>query len=90
MARVLDRKNLRRAWKRVKANRGAPGVDGMPIEDFADFARAHGAETRQPLSNGTYPPQPVRRVSIPKPGGGERWVSRPLWIGGSSRPSPQF
>ncbi|MEN8133695.1 MAG: hypothetical protein ABFS45_26765 [Pseudomonadota bacterium] len=41
MERVLDRENVRRAWKRVKANRGAPGLDGMAIEDFPEFARSN-------------------------------------------------
>ena len=80
MERVLDRANLRRAWKRVKANRGAPGIDGMRIEDFAEFARSHWAEIRQQLSNGCYQPQPVRRVSIPKPGGGERLLGIPTVV----------
>lgn len=77
MARVLDRKNLQRAWKRVKANRGAPGIDGMRIEDFPAFARSHWVEIRQQLECGTHPPRPVRRVSIPKPGGGERLLGIP-------------
>jgi len=77
MGRVLDRKNLQRAWKRVKANHGAPGVDGMPIEAFTEFARSHWADIRQALREGTYQPQPVRRVMIPKPGGGERALGIP-------------
>jgi len=77
MSRVLDPVNLRRAWKRVKANRGAPGMDGMCIEDFPAFARSHWAEIRQQLERGAYEPQPVRRVSIPKPGGGERMLGIP-------------
>lgn len=80
MARVLDPENLQRAWKRVKANRGAPGIDGMRIEDFAEFARSQWAEIRQQLSDGTYQPQPVRRVSIPKPGGGERLLGIPTVV----------
>lgn len=80
MGRVLDPLNLRRAWKRVKANRGAPGVDGMRIEDFPAFARLHWADIRQRLSHGTYRPQPVRRVSIPKPGGGERLLGIPTVV----------
>jgi len=80
MERVLDSVNLRRAWKRVKANRGAPGIDGMRIEDFPEFARSHWAEIRQQLECGTYPPQPVRRVSIPKPGGGERLLGIPTVV----------
>jgi RNA-directed DNA polymerase len=80
MERVLDPENLQRAWTRVKANRGAPGIDGMRIEDFAEFARSNWAEIRQQLSDGRYQPQPVRRVSIPKPGGGERLLGIPTVV----------
>jgi len=80
MERVLDPENLQRAWKRVKANRGAPGIDGMRIEDFAAFARSNWAEIRQQLRDGRYQPQPVRRVSIPKPGGGERLLGIPTVV----------
>jgi RNA-directed DNA polymerase len=78
MARVLDRANLQQAWKRVKANRGAPGIDGMRIEDFPAFARSHWSDIRQQLADGSYRPQPVRRVSIPKPNGGERLLGIPI------------
>jgi RNA-directed DNA polymerase len=77
MEKVLAAENLRRAWKRVKANRGAPGIDGMPIEDFAAFAREQWPTIRERLSDGSYRPQPVRRVMIPKPGGGERPLGIP-------------
>ncbi len=77
MEQVLAAQNLRRAWKRVKANRGAPGIDGMHIEDFAEFAREQWAAIRERLSDGSYCPQPVRRVMIPKPGGGERPLGIP-------------
>jgi RNA-directed DNA polymerase len=77
MARVLDRANLQRAWKRVKANKGAPGIDGMCIEDFTAFAQSHWPSIRQQLADGTYQPQPVRRVCIPKPQGGERLLGIP-------------
>jgi RNA-directed DNA polymerase len=78
MERVLARENVWRAWKRVKANKGAPGIDGMAIEDFAEFARSHWPDIRQALRDGSYQPQPVRRVSIPKPkGGGERLLGIP-------------
>ncbi|WP_198322279.1 MULTISPECIES: reverse transcriptase domain-containing protein [Methylococcus] len=80
MARVLDPVNLRRAWKRVKANRGAPGCDGMRIEDFPEFARSQWTEIRQQLNDGRYQPEPVRRVSIPKPGGGERLLGMPTVV----------
>jgi RNA-directed DNA polymerase len=81
MERVLDSANLQRAWKRVKANKVAPGVDGMHIEDFAEFARSSWPEIRQALCDGSYQPQPVRRVSIPKPnGGGERLLGIPAIV----------
>ena len=78
MARVVGPANLQRAWKQVKANQGAPGVDGMPLEDFPVFARTHWSTVRQALLDGTYQPAPVRRVAIPKPGGrGERRLGIP-------------
>ncbi len=77
MERVLDSANLQRAWKRVRSNKGAPGVDGMHIEDFAEFARSSWPAIRQALCDGSYQPQPVRRVSIPKPSGGERLLGIP-------------
>jgi RNA-directed DNA polymerase len=77
MGRMMDPANMRRAWKRVKANKGAPGSDGMTLEDFPTFARSHWSAVRQDLLDGTYQPQPVRRVSIPKPNGGERLLGIP-------------
>jgi RNA-directed DNA polymerase len=80
MQRILAADNLRRAWRQVKANRGAPGIDGMRIEDFPAYARGHWLAIRQALLDGTYCPQPVRRVSIPKPGGGERLLGIPTVV----------
>lgn len=77
MGRMMDSANMRKAWKRVKANKGAPGSDGMTLKDFPTFARSHWSAVRQDLLDGTYQPQPVRRVSIPKPNGGERWLGIP-------------
>ena len=77
MQAVVAPANMRRAWARVKANKGAPGIDGMPIEDFPAFARAHWSAIRQALLDGSYRPQPVRRVLIPKPDGGERALGIP-------------
>ena len=77
MERILARDNLWRAWKRVKANQGAPGIDGMPIEDFMTYAQGHWPQIRQALREGRYQPQPVRRVVLPKPGGGERLLGIP-------------
>lgn len=77
MERVVSRDNLRVAWKRVKANGGAPGIDGVSVEDFLDYAREHWPTIRQALLDGTYQPSPVRRHIIPKPGGGERMLGIP-------------
>ena len=74
---VLASDNLARAWKRVKANKGAPGIDGMTIEDFPAHARAHWPAVREQISEGRYQPQAVRRVEIPKPGGGKRMLGIP-------------
>jgi hypothetical protein len=64
MERVLTPENLRRAWHQVKTNHGAPGVDGMTIEDFPAFAREHWPRIRQALREGTYQPAPVRRTDL--------------------------
>lgn len=77
MARVFHRVNLWQAWKRVKRNRGAPGIDGIRIEDWPAHAREHWEETRRQLEAGSYRPQPVRRVMIPKKSGGERPLGIP-------------
>ncbi len=74
---VLSSDNLARAWKRVKANKGAPGIDGMTIGDFPAYARAHWPAVRQQIREGRYQPQAVRRVEIPKPGGGKRMLGIP-------------
>ena len=77
MERVLAPTNLRRAWKQVRANHGAPGIDGLTVEAFTALAAEHWPSIRQQLADGTYQPQPVRRVSIPKPDGGERLLGIP-------------
>ena len=81
MARILERDNVKRAWERVKSNQGAPGSDGMSLEDFPIYAREHWNEIRQSLIDGNYQPRPVRRVVIPKPHGkGERKLGVPCVI----------
>lgn len=77
MGKVLHPVNLKQAWKRVKRNRGAPGIDGIRIEDWPAHAREHWEETRRQLEAGSYRPQPVRRVMIPKKSGGERPLGIP-------------
>lgn len=71
-AAIMDRANLQRAWKQVRANHGAPGVDGMSIEAFPAWAQEHWKEVAAGLESGRYQPKPVRRVEIAKPGGGKR------------------
>jgi RNA-directed DNA polymerase len=74
---VLEPANLNLAWKQVKANKGAPGIDGMTVDEFPAFARAHWERIRSQLSKGTYHPAPVRRVFIPKPDGSQRPLGVP-------------
>jgi RNA-directed DNA polymerase len=81
MKRILAHDNVQRAWQRVKSNKGAPGSDGIPLEDFPAYAQDHWSEIRQSLMDGSYQPRPVRRVVIPKPRGkGERWLGVPCVI----------
>jgi RNA-directed DNA polymerase len=78
MAQVLTRENLQRSWRQVKANHGAPGIDGMTVEQFPDFVKSpQWATVREQLEAGTYQPQPVRRVYIPKASGGQRPLGIP-------------
>ena len=74
---ILEPENLAQAWKRVKANRGAPGIDGMTVEDFPAFAREHWPRIASAIREGNYRPAPVRRVWIPKPDGTERPLGIP-------------
>ena len=77
MEEVCDERNLKKALQRVKANRGAPGVDGMTVEEVEEYFGQHQAQLREQLLSGTYQPQPVRRVEIPKPEGGVRKLGIP-------------
>src|SRR5437868_4349623 len=72
MEEVLQPENLDQAYRRVKANKGAPGVDGMTIDELPAWFAGHKQEILAALLNGSYEPQPVRGVQIPKPGGGVR------------------
>ena len=74
---MLTRENLQQAWKRVKVNKGAAGVDGRDIPETARYLRSAWPEIREQLLQGTYRPSPVRRVTIPKPDGGERELGIP-------------
>jgi RNA-directed DNA polymerase len=77
MEQVLSPENLQAAWRRVKANAGAPGIDGMTVEAFPAFCREHWPRIRSALMAGTYCPAPVRRVFIPKPDGTQRPLGVP-------------
>lgn len=74
---ILNRANLLRAWKRVRANCGAAGVDGVIIEDFPAWLRAHWCEVKASLLDDNYRPAPVKRHDIPKRSGGKRPLGIP-------------
>lgn len=76
----LSAGNLGRALKRVEQNKGAPGVDGMTTQELRPWLRLHWTRIREQLDAGTYRPLPVRRVTIPKPGGGERILGAPAVV----------
>ena len=77
MERVVERSNMQMAYKRVKRNKGAPGVDSMSVEQLGVFLRAHWPKIKERLCEGTYEPKPVRRVQIPKSNGGVRTLGIP-------------
>jgi len=77
MEEVCERENCWPAYKRVKANKGSPGIEGMRIGDLAGYLKQHWPTIREQLLCGTYQPQPVRRVEIPKPDGGVRKLGIP-------------
>jgi RNA-directed DNA polymerase len=77
MEEVCERENLEQAWHRVRSNGGSPGVDGRTIDETRDYLREHWPSIRERLLNGTYRPQPVRRVEIAKPDGGVRKLGIP-------------
>lgn len=80
LEQILDRRNLNRAFKRVKANKGAPGVDNMTIDEARDWIRENRVELVESIRNGTYKPSPVRRKEIPKPDGGVRLLGIPTVV----------
>src|SRR5579863_65241 len=77
MEEVCERENLKEALRRVKANQGSAGVDGMTVGGISDYLKQHWPAIREQLLNGTYEPKPVRRVEIPKPDGGVRKLGIP-------------
>ncbi|AWM37039.1 Group II intron-encoded protein LtrA [Gemmata obscuriglobus] len=80
MEEVCQRGNLNQAYSRVKANKGAPGIDGMTVEDSLRWIAEHKQELLSSLLDGSYRPSPVRGVLIPKPGGGERQLGIPTVV----------
>ena len=77
---ILYKDNFNRAYKRVKANKGAPGIDGMTIEEALSYLKEHQRELTDRIYRGKYTPSPVRRVEIPKPDGGVRKLGIPTVI----------
>ena len=80
LERILSRENLNRAYKRVRANKGAPGIDGTTVEDTLPWLREHREELLETIRQGKYKPQPVRRKEIPKPDGGIRKLGIPTVV----------
>ena len=80
MEEVTNRVNLNRAYRRVKANQGAPGVDGMTVGELAKWIDQHKEQLIASLLDGSYEPQSVRGVEIPKPGGGVRQLGIPTVV----------
>ena len=80
LSKILNKDNLNRAYKRVKANKGAPGVDGMTIEQALPWLKEHNHELTERIRKGHYTPSPVRRVEIPKPDGGVRKLGIPTVV----------
>jgi len=77
MELVVERENAAQALKRVRKNKGSPGADGMAVEELPEYLRAHWPAIREQLLEGSYQPAPVRRVEIPKSGGGVRQLGIP-------------
>src|ERR1700726_5297914 len=77
MEEVCERENCKQALARVKANKGSAGVDGMTVNELPEFLKQHWPAIREQLLSGTYKPEPVKRVEIPKPDGGVRKLGIP-------------
>ncbi len=78
MEEIVERENLKDALRRVKANKGAPGVDAMTVDQLGDYLKQHWPAIREQLLSGTYRPKPVKRVDIPKPAGSGGTRSFPI------------
>lgn len=80
LEQALARQNMAAAWRRVKANKGSAGVDGRTVQDTAGYLKTAWPNIRAQLLDGSYRPEPVRRVGIPKPGGGQRELGIPTVV----------
>jgi len=80
LGQALARENMAAAWRRVKANKGSAGVDGRTVQDTAVYLKTAWPDIRERVLAGSYRPEPVRRVSIPKPGGGQRELGIPTVV----------
>ena len=77
---ILSRDNMKLAYKKVKANRGASGIDGITIEEIDDYLKENWVNIRDKIRERKYKPKPVRRVEIPKPDGGVRNLGVPTVV----------
>jgi RNA-directed DNA polymerase len=80
MEEVCQKENLNEAYRRVKTNKGAPGIDGMTVDDLLPWIVGHKQELQSSLLDGSYRPRPVRGATIPKPEGGERQLGIPTVV----------
>ena len=80
LEKALERENMFQALRRVEENKGAPGIDGMKVENLRPFLVENWPRIKETLQQGTYKPRPVRRVEIPKPGGGKRLLGIPTVV----------
>ena len=80
MEKILERGNLNKAYQRVKSNKGAPGIDGMTVEEALPWLKEHREELLESIRGGWFKPNPVRRKEIPKPDGGVRKLGIPTVI----------
>lgn len=80
LEKMLERENMFQALQRVKRNQGAPGIDGMTVKDLTDYVKENWINIKGEILEGTYKPKPVRRVEIPKPGGGVRLLGIPAVV----------
>ena len=80
MEEVVERENLKAALRRVRANKGAPGIDGMKVEELGAYLKAHWIRIREELITARYEPQAVRGVDIPKAAGGTRRLGIPTVV----------